>query len=146
MIDLRRHDDMARPPIDRGESDAVLELCRRKTETEYDCEYFYHYELDGERRLKNLFWADTDSGIDDIMGYGDVVVFGTMFRTNKHGVPFVPFVGLSPHRTPIVLGGAERVQDPDVRQRGLPGGVPGLVVRLYGEAPDGREPARLDAM
>lgn len=95
---------MARPPIDRGESDAVLELCRRKTETEYDCEYLYRYELDGEGRLKNLFWADTDSLIDDLTGYGDVVVFDTTCRTNKHGVPFVPFVGLSHHRTPIVLG------------------------------------------
>jgi hypothetical protein len=68
---------MSRPQIDRGEWDAVLELCRRKTETEYDCDYFYRYELDGEGRLKNLFWADTDSVIDDMMGYGDVVVFDT---------------------------------------------------------------------
>ncbi|XP_066313154.1 protein FAR1-RELATED SEQUENCE 7-like [Miscanthus floridulus] len=91
---------MARPPIDRGEWDAVLELCRRKTETEYDCEYFYRYELDSEGRLKNLFWADTDS----MMGYSDVVVFDTTCRTNKHGVLFVPFVGLSNYRSPIVLG------------------------------------------
>jgi hypothetical protein len=93
---------MARPPIDRGEWDAVLELCCRKTESEYDWEYFYWYELDGKGRLKN--WADTDSVIDDMMGCGDVVVFDTTCRTNKHGVRFVPFVGLSHHRTPIVLG------------------------------------------
>ncbi|XP_039827124.1 protein FAR-RED IMPAIRED RESPONSE 1-like [Panicum virgatum] len=92
---------MARPRIDRAEADAVLQELRRREED--DCDNFHHYELDAEHRLKNLFWADCDSRLD-YFSHGDVVVFDTTYRTNKYAMPFVPFVGLSHHRTPTLFG------------------------------------------
>ncbi|CAL4934463.1 unnamed protein product [Urochloa decumbens] len=93
---------MARPQIDRAEADAVLRELRRRTD-EDDCENFHRYELDADHRLKNLFWADVDSRLD-YASHGDVVVFDTTYRTNKYGAAFVPFLGLSRHRTPVIFG------------------------------------------
>jgi hypothetical protein len=103
IVDCFLRHDIARPQIDRAEADAVLHELRRR-EDEDDCENFHRYELDAEQRLKNLFWADVDSRLDYYVSHGDVVVFDTTFRTNKYGVPFVPFVGLSRHRTPVFFG------------------------------------------
>ena len=93
---------MEMPRIDRAEADAVLQELRRRQD-EDDCVNFHHYELDAEHRLKNLFWADADSGLDYIF-HGDVVVLDTTYRTNKYGMPFVPFVGLTHHHTPAFFG------------------------------------------
>ena len=93
---------MAPPQIDRAESDAVLQELRRR-EDEDDCENFHHYELDAEHRLNNLFWANVDSRLGYLF-HGDVVVFDTTYRTNKYGMPFVPFVGLTHHHTPAFFG------------------------------------------
>ncbi|CAN6317796.1 unnamed protein product [Urochloa humidicola] len=93
---------MARPRIDRAEADAVLQELRRRTD-EDDRENFHRYELDADHRLRSLFWAGVDSRLDYAF-HGDVVVFDTTYRTNKYGAAFVPFVGLSRHRTPVVFG------------------------------------------
>ncbi|CAN6304506.1 unnamed protein product [Urochloa humidicola] len=93
---------MARPRIDRAETAAVLQELRRRTDEDHS-ENFHRYELDADHRLKSLFWAGVDSRLDYAF-YGDVVVFDTTFQTNRYGAAFVPFVGLSRHRTPVVFG------------------------------------------
>ncbi|KAL6657004.1 hypothetical protein ACP70R_004784 [Stipagrostis hirtigluma subsp. patula] len=93
---------LSRREIDKREADAILEELRRREDDEY-LQAVYHYETDPEGRLKNLFWADADSGID-YLEHGDVVVIDNTYQTNKHGLTFVPFVGLNHHRAPAVFG------------------------------------------
>ncbi|CAM0906862.1 unnamed protein product [Alopecurus aequalis] len=89
--------------IDTDDTAAVLDELRRRQD-EDDPEHFHKYELDAGGRLKRLYWADADARLSSIDHSDDVVVVDTTFRTNKYGVPFVPFVGLNRHRRPVVLG------------------------------------------
>ncbi|KAG6707819.1 hypothetical protein I3842_06G051300 [Carya illinoinensis] len=58
--------------------------------------FFVSMDLDDDRRLKNVFWADPRSraAYED---FGDVVTFNTTYLTNRYGMPFAPFVGVNHH-------------------------------------------------
>lgn len=65
--------------------------------------FFHHEELDDEGRLTNVFWTDGLS----IFGYdcfGDVVIFDTIYRTNKYNMICAPFVGVNHHWKNIYFG------------------------------------------
>ncbi|TVU19235.1 hypothetical protein EJB05_35373, partial [Eragrostis curvula] len=47
--------EMARPRIDIGDADAILEELGRRGEEANGFENFHHYELDAHKRLKHLF-------------------------------------------------------------------------------------------
>lgn len=52
--------------------------------------------LDGENKVRSVFWSDARSRqYYDL--YGDCVSLYTTFLTNKYNLPFAPFVGISPH-------------------------------------------------
>ena len=86
--------------IDSDDAAAVLDELRRRKD-EDDVENFHTYELDDGGRLKRLFWADVQARACSYEHSDHVVVVDTTFRTNRYGVPFVPFVGLNHHRRQI---------------------------------------------
>lgn len=59
--------------------------------------------MDKEVRLRNVFWADAWS-IVAYEAFGDVITFDTTYLTNKHGMPFTPFVSVNHHRQTILFG------------------------------------------
>ncbi|KAI9195509.1 hypothetical protein LWI28_015637 [Acer negundo] len=65
--------------------------------------FFALMDLDDDGRLKNVFWADPRSRAA-YQYFGDVVTFNTTYLTNKYGMPFAPFVGVSHHGQSILLG------------------------------------------
>uniref|UniRef100_A0A803NR52 Protein FAR1-RELATED SEQUENCE n=1 Tax=Cannabis sativa TaxID=3483 RepID=A0A803NR52_CANSA len=58
--------------------------------------FFYMMDLDDKSRIKNVFWADARSRAM-YEEFGDVVTFDTTYLTNKHDMPFVPFIGVNHH-------------------------------------------------
>ena len=66
---------------------------KKQTENPGFC---YSFELDGENKVRSLFWTDVRSRMMyDICG--DCISFDTTFLTNKYNIPFTPFVAISPH-------------------------------------------------
>ncbi|XP_041016202.1 protein FAR1-RELATED SEQUENCE 5-like [Juglans microcarpa x Juglans regia] len=65
--------------------------------------FFSLMDLDDDGRLKNVFWADPRSRAA-YQHFGDVVTFNTSYLTNRYGMPFAPFVGVSHHGQSILLG------------------------------------------
>ncbi|XP_042450660.1 protein FAR1-RELATED SEQUENCE 6-like [Zingiber officinale] len=65
--------------------------------------FFYVLDLDGESRIKNIFWADARcrAAYDY---FCDVVTFDTTYLTNSYDMPFAPFVGVNHHGLSILLG------------------------------------------
>ncbi|CAN0876191.1 Protein FAR1-RELATED SEQUENCE 5 [Linum grandiflorum] len=53
----------------------------------------------------NIFWADGRS-IVDYKHFGDVLCFDTIYRTNKYGRPFAPFVGVNHLKETVIFGAA----------------------------------------
>jgi zinc finger SWIM domain-containing protein 3 len=64
--------------------------------------FYFQMDLDGESRLRNVFWADARSRAcyED---FGDVVTFDTMYLTNKYGMRFALFVGVNHHGQSILF-------------------------------------------
>ncbi|XP_042974613.1 protein FAR1-RELATED SEQUENCE 5-like [Carya illinoinensis] len=65
--------------------------------------FFSLMDMDDDRRLRNVFWADARSRAA-YKYFGDVVTFDTTYLTNKYGMPFAPFVGVNHHGQSILLG------------------------------------------
>ncbi|XP_042969066.1 protein FAR1-RELATED SEQUENCE 5-like [Carya illinoinensis] len=65
--------------------------------------FFASMDLDDDKRLKNVFWADPHSraAYED---FGDVVTFDITYLTNRYGMPFAPFVGVNHLGQSILLG------------------------------------------
>nr|XP_020161326.2 protein FAR1-RELATED SEQUENCE 5-like [Aegilops tauschii subsp. strangulata] len=73
--------------------EAVQMFNKKQTENPGFC---YSFELDGENKVRSLFWTDVRSRMMyDICG--DCISFDTTFLTNRYNLPFAPFVGISPH-------------------------------------------------
>jgi hypothetical protein len=56
-------------------------------------EFYLDFSVDGEGRLQNMFWLDSQSQLDYGV-FGDVVVFDSTYKVNKYNLPFVPFIGV----------------------------------------------------
>ncbi|XP_050216197.1 protein FAR1-RELATED SEQUENCE 6-like [Mercurialis annua] len=65
--------------------------------------FFYVIDMDEDRRLKNVFWADARS-IAAYESFGDVISFDSTYLTNKYDMPFAPFVGVNHHGHTILFG------------------------------------------
>ncbi|XP_062229986.1 protein FAR1-RELATED SEQUENCE 5-like [Phragmites australis] len=87
--------------VEGSDADFVLNYMREKQAE--DSEYFFKYTQDAQGRLKNIFWADSQSQID-YDAFGNVVVFDSTYRVNRYNLPFVPFIGVNHHRSTVVFG------------------------------------------
>ncbi|XP_059454921.1 protein FAR-RED IMPAIRED RESPONSE 1-like [Corylus avellana] len=65
--------------------------------------FYFQMDLDGESKLRNVFWADARSRAS-YEDFGDIVTFDTTYLTNKYGMPFAPFVGVNHHGQSILFG------------------------------------------
>ncbi|KAG9442246.1 hypothetical protein H6P81_018100 [Aristolochia fimbriata] len=89
--------------LDINVAAAILKYFRKKQSQNSAC--YFDFQLDGEGQVTNFFWADARSIIDYSL-FGDVVSFDTTYRTNDHGRPFAPFVGVNHHNQTVVFGAA----------------------------------------
>ena len=58
--------------------------------------FFHLIDMDGEGRLRNVFWVDARS-IAAYEAFDDVISFDTTYLKNKYDMPFAPFVGVNHH-------------------------------------------------
>ncbi|XP_035551028.1 protein FAR1-RELATED SEQUENCE 5-like [Juglans regia] len=64
--------------------------------------FFALMDLDDNRRLKNIFWADPRSKTA-YQYLGDVITFDTTYLTIRYRLPFTSFVGVNHHGQSILL-------------------------------------------
>ncbi|XP_025676494.1 protein FAR1-RELATED SEQUENCE 5-like [Arachis hypogaea] len=65
--------------------------------------YFYAVELDDECKFKSAVWVNARCRAS-YEYYGDVVSIDSTYRRNRHGLPFVSFVGVNHHGRLTLLG------------------------------------------
>ncbi|XP_025651805.1 protein FAR-RED IMPAIRED RESPONSE 1-like [Arachis hypogaea] len=65
--------------------------------------FFYAVKLDEECKFKSAVWVDARCRAS-YEYYGDVVSVDSTYSTNRHGLPFVSFVGVNHHRKSTHLG------------------------------------------
>jgi hypothetical protein len=83
--------------------DADLVVNHLMAQQEQDPDFFFRYSIDEKGRLRNLFWADSQSQLD-YEAFSDVVIFDSTYRVNRYNLPFVPFVGANHHRSTVIFG------------------------------------------
>ncbi|KAL4287953.1 hypothetical protein AHAS_Ahas19G0237700 [Arachis hypogaea] len=66
-------------------------------------DFYFDVELDQNKRLKTIFWADARSRAA-YEYFGDVVSFDTTYKTNRYDMPFGSFVGVNHHGNSVFLG------------------------------------------
>jgi hypothetical protein len=79
----------------------VLKFFRKKKKE--DLSFFYKFDLDEDKKLKNIFCCDSSS-IEYYAEYGDLVSFDTTVMTNRYNLPFAPFVGVTGHGQSCLFG------------------------------------------
>ncbi|MCL7047143.1 hypothetical protein MKW94_017882 [Papaver nudicaule] len=103
VVAFGNHIQSKRKILGKDDARALLDyFTRKKMENPA---FFYSMIVDKENQVTNLFWADARS-IMDYNYFGDVVIFDTTYRTNMHGWPFAPFVGINHHKQTVLFGGA----------------------------------------
>ncbi|XP_029154699.1 protein FAR1-RELATED SEQUENCE 5-like [Arachis hypogaea] len=65
--------------------------------------FFYAVKLDEECKFKSALWVDARCRAS-YEYYGDAVSVDSTYSTNKHGLPFVSFVGVNHHGKSILIG------------------------------------------
>ncbi|XP_047320296.1 protein FAR-RED IMPAIRED RESPONSE 1-like [Impatiens glandulifera] len=84
-----------------GDAEALSNyFCRMQSR---NSNFFYVLDLDGESRIKNVFWADARSRATYDY-FSDVITFDTTYLTNSYDMPIAPFVGVNHHGQSILLG------------------------------------------
>lgn len=84
-------------------NDMMQCLTYLKKKQEEDPNFFYEFDLDENRKVRNFFWTDGRSR-DWYHKFGDCISFDTTFLTNRYNLPFAPFVGVSGHGNTILFG------------------------------------------
>ncbi|XP_058075804.1 protein FAR1-RELATED SEQUENCE 5-like [Magnolia sinica] len=67
--------------------------------------------LRSQRKFTQEVVADNCDNADgrmilDYERFGDVICFGTTYKTNEYGRPFAPFIGVNHHRQTVIFGAA----------------------------------------
>ncbi|XP_057747869.1 protein FAR-RED ELONGATED HYPOCOTYL 3-like [Arachis stenosperma] len=70
---------------------------------EMNSDFYFDIELDQNKRLKTIFWADARSRAA-YEYFGDIVSFDTTYKTNRYDMPFGSFVGANHHGNSVLLG------------------------------------------
>ncbi|KAK2969824.1 hypothetical protein RJ640_023553 [Escallonia rubra] len=70
-----------------------------------DGAHFFAMDLASDGSLRSVFWSDGRSR-EAYLQFGDVLMFGVTYKTNKFRMPFAPFIGVNHHRQSILFGGA----------------------------------------
>ena len=89
-----------RKMIATGDANTAIGIMEKRRRD--DPEFFFEYKVDKKGKLRHLFWCDSQSR-HDYDHFGDVLVFDSTYKTNRYGMPFIPFVGLNNHRQTTVF-------------------------------------------
>ncbi|XP_042491887.1 protein FAR1-RELATED SEQUENCE 5-like isoform X2 [Macadamia integrifolia] len=68
-----------------------------------DPRFIYSINVSDDGMVSGIFWADSKAR-SAYEVFGDVVVFDTMFKTNRYRWPFGPFTGVNHHAQSILFG------------------------------------------
>jgi MULE transposase domain len=79
----------------------ILEYFKRLYEIDPD--FFFEVEPNDNQTIKNIFWVDGRSRIS-YQGFGDVLVFNTIYNTNRYSMFCSTFIGLNNHQIFIFFG------------------------------------------
>jgi zinc finger SWIM domain-containing protein 3 len=90
-----------RKMLSNGDASTALGIMKMRKNNDPD--FYFDYDVDEEKRLKRMFWCDSQSR-RDYQDYGDVLVFDSTYKMNKYRMPFIPFVGVNNHRKTVVFG------------------------------------------
>ncbi|KAL6123991.1 hypothetical protein ACLB2K_076507 [Fragaria x ananassa] len=94
LDEVRKHNN------NKGDAQVAINWLRMKGHEE---EFFFgRYTPDGEGRLANLFWRDTESLLDYNV-FGDVVIIDNTYKTNIYYCPVILFVGSNNHRGSVLF-------------------------------------------
>ncbi|KAG2608046.1 hypothetical protein PVAP13_4NG289338 [Panicum virgatum] len=84
-----------------GDAQTVIGHLRERERR--DADFFFRIMTDEQGHLVGLFWCDTQYLLD-YAAFGDVVVFDSIYKTNRYNLPLVPFVGVNHHKRTILFG------------------------------------------
>ncbi|XP_026400299.1 protein FAR1-RELATED SEQUENCE 5-like [Papaver somniferum] len=93
--------------IEVGDAQSVMDYIHMKQSE--NPQFFYRVQVDEHGREVNFFWIDARSRMS-YEQFGEVVFFGTTYRTNKYGMPFAPFTGVN-HQYQTIQFGCALLQD-----------------------------------
>lgn len=97
----RNHVNSKHLELKEGDAHAVYNyFCRMKLTNP---NFFYLMDLDGEGRLRNVFWADARSRAAYSYFY-DTIRIDTTCLASKFEIPLISFVGVNHHGQSILLG------------------------------------------
>ena len=86
--------------FDGGDAHSLIEVFNRRLK--YEDDFFFAFELDVSNCLVSFFWRDKQM-LDDYVLFGDLVVFDTIYRTNKYDMIYGPFVGMNHHSKNVMF-------------------------------------------
>ncbi|XP_074300687.1 protein FAR1-RELATED SEQUENCE 5-like [Silene latifolia] len=86
-------------PITSEEEEPMVKAYQLETLYETQEDFYYAYDIDQNKCLFRVFWADAAARRNYAL-YGEAVTFDPTYSTNKYDMNFAPFTG-------IVLGGKE---------------------------------------
>ncbi|XP_019153544.1 PREDICTED: protein FAR1-RELATED SEQUENCE 9-like [Ipomoea nil] len=84
-----------------ADAQMVVEDMYKNKEMEPD--FYFDFDLNEDRELCRLFWADTISRMN-FACFGDVMSFDATYSTNRYKLVFVPFTGVDNHKRSITFG------------------------------------------
>ena len=84
-----------------GDIQGVMSYFYAKKEN--DPGFYFANSVDGDKRIGNLFWADSVSRYDYAC-FGDVVAFDSAFKRNRYNRPLVLMIGINHHSQTIIFG------------------------------------------
>uniref|UniRef100_A0A803LV24 Protein FAR1-RELATED SEQUENCE n=1 Tax=Chenopodium quinoa TaxID=63459 RepID=A0A803LV24_CHEQI len=80
--------------IEAGDAQTLVNILTK--EQSKDPNFFFRVKFDNEGRISNIFWRDSMM-LEDHRIYGDVLVFDTTYRTNRHNLICARFVCINNH-------------------------------------------------
>ncbi|KAK9750219.1 hypothetical protein RND81_02G180600 [Saponaria officinalis] len=87
--------------IEGGDASTLVNLSNKRQTEEPG--FFYRVQFGEGGRLCHLFWRDSMMK-EDYLLYHDVVIFDTMYRTNRYNLICGAFVGINNHWSNVMFG------------------------------------------
>ncbi|XP_074267084.1 protein FAR1-RELATED SEQUENCE 5-like [Silene latifolia] len=86
-----------------GLKDAQMFVDQLETLHETQEGFYYAYDIDQNKCLFRVFWADAAARRNYAL-YGEAVTFDPTYSTNKYDMIFAPFIGVDHHKKSVTFG------------------------------------------
>lgn len=101
LQDLRNYHQSLKNVLVDMDAEMFVEILRRNKMR--DPGFYYAFEVDDDKKLKCVFWCDSESR-RDYSSFGELISFDTKHKTNKYKMVFAAFTGLNHHRKLVSFG------------------------------------------